>query len=108
MDKVYLIFNDKKLDLKEVKGVIIGDAEQAGQYCNEYNSECKDNQDEICYEELNILNEQPEEEMGEWIEGGDWLLFCSNCDREIEDKDTDEYPAFCPWCGKPMKKEVRR
>lgn len=52
--------------------------------------------------------QEDDEELGEWIEGGDWLLFCSKCDREIEDHDDGEYPAFCPWCGKKMKKEIRR
>lgn len=108
MDKIYLIYNDSEDDMAEIYGAIVGTEEQAKQYCEEFNAKCDDSCREVRYKELVVLNEQPEEEMGEWIEGGNWLLFCSNCDREIEDKDTDEYPAFCPWCGKPMKKEVRR
>ena len=46
------------------------------------------------------------EEMGEWISIGDWLLACSHCDSEIEDMDTGLYPKYCPHCGKPMKATV--
>lgn len=113
MDKIYLIFKDSADDLAEFKGVIIGTEEQAKQYCEDYNKNCQERYEMIQYEEVENLSKpqndkEEDEDLGEWIEGGDWLLFCSKCDREIEDKDTDEYPAFCPWCGKKMKKEVRR
>ena len=108
MDKIYLIYNDSMDDMAEIQGVIIGTEEEAKQYCDDFNSKCKQGYDEVGHKELEVLNKKSDEDLGEWIEGGDWLLFCSKCDREIEDKDTDEYPAFCPWCGKKMKKEVRR
>ena len=58
----------------------------------------------MSYEEVEVLNEQTEDdEEGEWIPVGDWILVCSKCDGEVEDKDADEYFAFCPHCGKHMK-----
>ena len=59
MDKVFLIFNDTKLELREMSGVIVGDEETAEKYCEDYNAKCTEKQDEVWYEELVVLNEQP-------------------------------------------------
>ena len=71
MDKVYVIFNDRKLDLKEIIGVIVGDEETAKKYCEDYNADCNDQIDEVWFEELKVLNDQSKDEYGEWIEVGD-------------------------------------
>lgn len=44
----------------------------------------------------------------EWIDVGDWLLACSNCDETVENPDTGDTPKYCPNCGKPMKSYIRK
>ena len=57
MNKVFLIFNDTKLELQEISVVIVGDEEDAEKYCEDYNAKCTVREDEVWYEEMVILNE---------------------------------------------------
>lgn len=39
---------------------------------------------------------------GNWIELGDWLLACSDCDEIIKDINTKFLPRYCQHCGRQM------
>ena len=56
MGKVFLIYRDTADDNVEIKGYIIGTEQDAEEYCNKLNKDCKHYWEELTYEEIEHLN----------------------------------------------------
>lgn len=54
-EKIYLIYNDCADDCASIKGYIKGTKEDADRYCDEYNSHCEYEWQEIWWAELKNL-----------------------------------------------------
>lgn len=55
--ELYLIYKDSMDDASEIKGVIVGNEEEADEWCEKYNSKCKYEYQEVYYQKLKILTD---------------------------------------------------
>lgn len=53
---IYVIFRDSQDDYCDIKGFIRGTEEEAEEYCNAFNENCKHYWEEIEWEKIEVLN----------------------------------------------------